>query len=264
MCERDHQILSSSGKCYDCRLDVSYGCDYCNFTKNEFDSNEKLVCIDCRAGYYLDSEGKCINYLPNLKRIPFCYKHKFHLKNNILIYYTHGEEDIYYDYLKYPYNGSQKIDNKIETECIECETGYFLNGNNICESINIEECSIISIFENYPIKYYECKNFCYLDKNTFITSIKINLNNLYEVNDNEEGEYNNVRIIYMDDIIYSNYYYSDNIYSILDDDIKSLTVKSKLCISNSGKGGENDPANLRKFQELNIYKVMIVIYAFNA
>ena len=28
MCERDHQILSSSGKCYDCRLDVSYGCDY--------------------------------------------------------------------------------------------------------------------------------------------------------------------------------------------------------------------------------------------
>ena len=45
-CPNRYHALSSDGKCYDCRLHLSFGCEKCKFTKNEIDNTEKLVCIE--------------------------------------------------------------------------------------------------------------------------------------------------------------------------------------------------------------------------
>ena len=47
-----YQALSSDGKCYDCKFDVSDGCQECKFIKNEIDNSEKLMCTACNTGTF--------------------------------------------------------------------------------------------------------------------------------------------------------------------------------------------------------------------
>ena len=81
-CEQEYQILSSEGKCYNCKYDLQDSCERCKFIKNENDNNEKLVCTLCQVGYFLDSNGNCVNYLHFLKNnIPYCYEYSYNIGN---------------------------------------------------------------------------------------------------------------------------------------------------------------------------------------
>ena len=235
-----YQALSSDGKCYDCKFDVSDGCQECKFIKNEIDNSEKLMCTACNTGYFLNSNGKCISYLPYLKKIPYCYFYSFRIENNTLRYYN--DDDYIYYYYRSSYNQTKEINTEINTECIECETGYFRNDEGLCEPLTPEKCSLISIMENYPIKYYECRNYCGQEKNSYIDLVISNINSTFDIenNDNDEGSESNSTIrINMYEEFERYFYYSNDQFSILYDDLKSLIVRSQLCISNSGNGGKN-------------------------
>ena len=38
-------------------------------------NNEKLICTICSPGYYVDSDGKCVNFLNKLQIISNCESH---------------------------------------------------------------------------------------------------------------------------------------------------------------------------------------------
>ena len=62
-----NSALSSNGKCYNCKYNFSESCLRC-----QFNNDDKLVCIFCAPGYYLDQEGKCISILNKIEKIHNC------------------------------------------------------------------------------------------------------------------------------------------------------------------------------------------------
>ena len=232
-CSVEYQALSSDGKCYNCQTDLNYGCQKCDFINNGKNNTEKLVCTQCYYQYYLNSDGICINYLPQLKKIPYCSEYEYKIGNNIFKYYD-NENEFYYSST---YNiNITKVDDQINTECKSCENGYYLNDYGNCIILTIEDCSLVSIIQNFPQRYTECKKFCdqksysYVDyvikyygnesNNDFI---KVNMSEIFEKNRSKK-----------------------NLFNLLDDNIKSIIIDNKLCLSNSGKGNKEEPKNLRK------------------
>lgn len=232
-CSVEYQALSSDGKCYNCQVDLNYGCQNCKFINNEINNTEKLVCTQCYYQYYLNSEGICINYLPQLKKIPYCSEYEYKIGNNIFKYFN-NEDEFYYS-SSYNINIT-KVDDQINTECKRCENGYYLNNYGNCIILTIEDCSLVSIIQNFPQRYTECKKFCdqksysYVDyiikyygdeKNNDL--IKVNMSEIFEKNKSKK-----------------------NLFYLLDDNIKSIIIDNKLCLNNSGKGNKEAPKNLRK------------------
>ena len=232
-CSSAYQALSSDGKCFNCQVDLNYGCQYCKFINNEIDNTEKLICTQCYYRYYLNSEGICINYSPQLKKIPYCSEYEYKIGNNIFKYNNNEDELLYSS----SYNiNITKVDDQINTECKKCENGYYLNDYGKCIILTIEDCSLVSIIQNFPQRYTECKTFCdqksycyvdYVIKNYGKESnndlIKANMSEIFEKNKSKK-----------------------NLFSLLDDNIKSIIIDNKLCLSNSGKGSNEDSINLRK------------------
>ena len=232
-CSSAYQALSSDGKCFNCQVDLNYGCQYCKFINNEIDNTEKLICTQCYYQYYLNSEGICINYSPQLKKIPYCSEYEYKIGNNIFKYNNNEDEFLYSS----SYNiNITKVDDQINTECKKCENGYYLNDYGKCIILTIEDCSLVSIIQNFPQRYTECKTFCdqksycyvdYVIKNYGKESnndlIKANMSEIFEKNKGKK-----------------------NLFSLLDDNIKSIIIDNKLCLSNSGKGSNEDSINLRK------------------
>ena len=68
-CGNIYQTSDSEGKCYNCKIELS-GYDSCKFIKK--DNKENLICTLCSPGYYLDSNGNCINYLDYVKTTSNC------------------------------------------------------------------------------------------------------------------------------------------------------------------------------------------------
>ena len=234
-CSSEYQALSSDGKCYNCQVDLNYGCQYCKFINNEIDNTEKLVCTQCYYQYYLNSEGICINYLPQLKKIPYCSEYEYAIGNNIFKYYNNEDGDESYYSSSYNINIT-KVDDQINTECKRCENGYYLNDYGNCIILTIEDCSLVSIIQNFPQRFTYCKRFCDQNSYSYVNYViknygNENNNDLIEVNMNEIFEKNKNK---------------KNLFNLLDDNIKSIIIGNKLCLSNSGKGSNEEPKNLRK------------------
>ena len=62
-CPIYNYLLTTDGKCYNCRLYLSENCQICNLIKGE------LKCTLCKPGYYVNSKGECISYLNYIKPI---------------------------------------------------------------------------------------------------------------------------------------------------------------------------------------------------
>ena len=89
-CQDSYYFVNKNGKCYELYNAISLACTRYGFIK--FENNEKLTCIECYEGYYLNSEGICINYLNNLKKISHCNKYQFHINYYIYEYdYQYGD-----------------------------------------------------------------------------------------------------------------------------------------------------------------------------
>jgi len=258
--------LSSDGKCYKCSF--LSNCETCEFI--EINNKEKLVCSLCSPGYYLNSKRECIRYLNYLERIPNCYEYTYKINDITFCSKFNGENynyynsDTYYCYLYidkhkfynnyynyyydfysynknyyYQYNNTDinipEIDYQINTTCIQCLDGYYLNSYGYCSPITYEDCSLFSIIQNFPKKYNECQKFCDDSKNIYIDLTIKNKSAIFiENNTIIENEDNNTFKIdvrqFLDNYLYG---YNENkelLFKELDDDLKNLFIINKLCI----------------------------------
>ena len=158
--------LTPDGKCYDCQIELSKNCKKCELAKNN-DGSESLKCVLCSPAYYVSPEGKCLNYTSLIKRIDHCQTYNYLIAGKN---YTLNDHDYDYDYVRYSnyyyddYNHSALTFNDIKGEipstCISCEDDYYLNDEGKCEKLTLDECSFLSILQNYNKFLYACQNLC--------------------------------------------------------------------------------------------------------
>ena len=154
-------MLSLSGKCYNCEDEVGPGCEKCVFKEE----TEKVICEKCKEDYYLNDKGYCTYKDSVDKLVPNC-----------LIYDNN-------------YSNSEGILSSFK-KCKVCNDGYFVNNRGRCESLYLEVCSLNSMLNFEKSIYDECKKFCemmnytfidYKDNNERIENIlKNNLNIIYD------------------------------------------------------------------------------------
>ena len=161
-------VLSSKGKCYIAKYDLSDPCLKYEFVKDN-NNNEKLSCIVCYNGYYLDSNGNCINFIDNIEIIPNCDSQILETNNFKFYYYPYNEQNkiVYYqdsnDYFTYFNIFNEYIKNMsypIKSTCDYCKSGYYININGECEPINIENCTVRFIIQNIHRRQNPCYNLC--------------------------------------------------------------------------------------------------------
>ena len=234
--------LNSDRKCYKCQNRIK-NCELCKFIKND-DDTEKLTCTFCRAGFYPDSEGKCVSYVNYLKRIDNCYKYFYQI--NGIYFVTEAYYDDIYDYEYYSYYSTNNpnyinyydlsdfirygnfnytnvifpaINSQIETQCINCNSEYYLNSQGICEKVSIEDCTLTSIINNFPLQFKKCKAFC--DYPYKYKKIEIEY-----INSSDE-----IKLFDPYDF-FSKYerYNTTELFENLDDNLKPIFLKSNLCM----------------------------------
>lgn len=243
----------------------------CSICKPGYYLNSEGKCITYVN--YLKLKTNCQSYFYQINQISFCFNQRgdYSLYYYFNEYFKIGYYNSYYSllynaqsycieknstyirdysgysYNKYSYKEYQNItknynlnlpiiNSQIETKCIECLDGYYLNSKGSCEKMTMENCSILSILNNFPEQYLLCKYFCFYDfSNIYIEIPFVNTTN----NNNETFDiYNYFNMYY--------YRFRENdsyIYELLqnlDDNLKLLILKSHLCFSK--------PENTNNFQ----------------
>ena len=226
-----YSILSSNAKCYNCRYDLSDACLKCEFNE------DKLTCILCAPGYYINSEGKCSSFISQIELIPNCDTHYFTI-GNYPFYFNPSDNNEIYSYFDIrtlfnnytEYNMAlSKIKFPIKTTCRYCQYGYIIDDQESCEKIEFEKCTINDIIKNKNInkRMNDCRNLCY--GNYYFPFIYLKLvNNSIDYNiENYKNltDLNNVRMI--DELIY----YIDE----LDIKTKNEISNISLCINLNNK-----------------------------
>ena len=270
-----NNILSSDGKCYNCKDELGQACQKCNFTKKEDNFNEELYCLKCSQNYNLNSDGYCISYQSYYQKLPQCSTYSYEITKinkyictkHIFDIFNSSEPnfqyfDSYDDYYSYYSNKGnyisiggitfwldgydnyciEEIPNKeyssknnfiIKTKCLQCKKGYFKDNNGNCEGLSFETCSYIFALGSNQ-KYLGCKNFC---NSNNVATINYTINKTQSNGKENEDKNNKTKnedaISINIDYILKNYGY--NSFNSLDDELKNITIKGQLCISNSGK-----------------------------
>ena len=264
-CSEGDNILSSDGKCFSCQRSVQ-NCEVCEFNKNN-DDTRNIICTLCKPGFYLNTEGKCINYIKYLEIVPNCQRYTYQI-NNITFciyfrdypyyystyyceyasydqYYYFYYDDYYYTYNYEHYKGLHynldynipEINSPLKSQCIRCNAEYYLNSEGKCVKISDEDCSIISILNDFPERLSICQNYCTNSGKTKYVqaTYKNNTNNgsletldFYEFFKNYYERNNNDKKYYYK---YNKYYMGKKLFDNLDDTLKPLFAKNNLCIS---------------------------------
>lgn len=236
-------LMSPDGKLFKCSNYISH-CDLCKY------DNGKIECLLCMPGYYLNTNGLCINYLKYLEKIPNCAEYTYQI-NYITFCHNIYSVETYYctlddsgrkykyayfsdyeDYLTYINYKMPVIDSSLNAKCILCDSEYYLNYEGKCVKMIDDDCSIISILENYPERYDACENYC-INKLYIQFDYKNNQGKMetFDIYDYfiENVTFNHYS--YYLKFNYNNYSIGKIIYDFMDDNIKPLFIKSKLCVS---------------------------------
>ena len=260
-CPEMNHALSSDGKCYYCSKMIK-DCEICDFIKNS-DNTEKLVCSICKPGFYLNSEGKCINYLQYLERIQNCSEYYYKINDLtfcVYLYDYYGKsydndydfsadycynsnnnnndyENLYHYHSFYEFNKSTKVTNfsipeinsPFKGQCIRCKEGFYLNSDGKCAAFSLEDCTLISIVENFPEKYIQCKSICDNYKNIYVDLTYNKISDKNNGNNNENNTF--VTKKFFESYLYNT---NTNINDAIDENLKSLFIKNTLCIPRNG------------------------------
>jgi hypothetical protein len=165
--------LTKDGKCFRCQDELESGCKNCTIKENEINKTEKLVCTNCQEDYILSKNGHCIHFNSFVQRIPFCYNQVNFLEKYINNLYDFNDTNDINDtninntnYINYEY--------RINSVCKTCKDGY-IHMDNSCYSLNISNCSLISLllpnykenldnytynYEDKLIDYNRCNELC--------------------------------------------------------------------------------------------------------
>ena len=109
-------MLSPSGKCFNCIDEVGPGCARCIFEEG----TEEVICEECEEDYEPNSEGYCTSKYSYGKKVENCLDYFFIKTNRRLAF---------------------------ERSCIKCNDGYYAVKGE-CESLSIEICSLNSMFSS--------------------------------------------------------------------------------------------------------------------
>ena len=211
--QKYNSILSSDGKCYSCQYDLSEKCVICDFIKDDKNPKE-LQCLFCDIGYYVDSDGMCINFIDKIETIPNCNRHEFNI-SNISFYFGNDPNDIsysfYYNLNATNYNdfnnALRSLKSTIKPICKSCESNYYLNDKGECQIINFKDC-IGSFMIKDPYQLIEkCRYICGI--NGYPIYYMIFTNNGLNL---EIDNYNNISYYDLREISYIlyNFNYTDN------------------------------------------------------
>ena len=162
----DTTILSPNGKCYNYRFDLKEKC-----LKYEYDNNNNLVCKICLYGYYLDSNGKCIDYTDKIEIKSNCKSLDFSINNlmfsfkpstNQVTQIVSNKENNIYHYINAfnTLNEYIKDKNIIKTTCGVCESGYYINNKGVCDILTTEQCTGRFIIQNIDERNLFCSQLC--------------------------------------------------------------------------------------------------------
>ena len=190
-CEGGDRALNSKGKCNFIPEELKKDCYLVLYKKVE--NNEKMVCVLSNVGYYLNSYGNCVDYTQYFNITENCRKNIYYIENFKFEYTHYKHLDIYYkvsvnDSLKKIYyndiindklllesfnDNLRKINSTIYGDCEGCVDGFYLNWEKKCVPLKIDNCSLISMLENYN---YKCEDFC--KKNNYpLVIVKLDKNN---------------------------------------------------------------------------------------
>ena len=230
--------LSSKGKCYNCKYDLSDNCIKCEFIKDQ-KNNEKLACTQCRKGYYLDTEGKCINYINKIIKVPNCYKMIITIDNYRFSYYIEDNDgyiNINYQTnmnVSYFYEIMRNIKSPIKGTCEYCSDEYYLNEKGECEYIDLNNCTGKSLYNrieenNGRTLENACSNLCNYNEFPFIYLLL--KNNSIDLN---KESYDNIEkdIYRMDDLF--------DILNVTNDETKKFIFENPLCYNISDENLRN-------------------------
>ena len=249
-CPKIEHVLGLDGKCYNC-LEKIKACEVCEFIKNS-DNSEKLICKICKPGFYLNSEGECINYLKYLESITNCEEYSYKI-NEIMFctylnynnyyysntfycqlsekYSNYYSYDSVYDYLedKHIIDFSiPEVNSQFKGQCIRCQYDFYLTSEGKCEGTpSLGDCNLNSIVENFPEKYKQCRNLCDDYKNIYIDLIYNKDENNYE-----NGTF--VKLELREFFDYFLYNTNKKINEEIDENLKYLFIKTTLCIPRNG------------------------------
>ena len=220
--------LSSDGKCYNCQYEVSDNCLKCEFI-NDKENKEKLTCTLCPLGYYLNSEGKCISFIKDIKTIPNCESMVFNIENYVFYYQPKNDKPIIIDYYYYyndlsHYNEAmKKIELPINTICKKCNSGYILNNKGECETFDLRNCTGNSLLNKNNLG--DCINLC--NDNEFPLINLLLENNSMNYNEKDYKNINkndNLKMLYS--FLYAN---------ITNKEIKNFSLQNPICLNISDK-----------------------------
>ena len=225
--------LLSNKKCYNSEY---YSEEIClKYDIKKENGVEKKECKVCPLGYYLNSEGKCINYIDEIEIIPNCFRQTFSIMSKFNFYYHPNyitdkitfEKGIkeYISSFNYLNLYLKNINPSTKTSCSSCVSGYFLNYEGKCEIFKEEICTWHFMIDNDERKqgcYYFCS-----EKGYKFTSIKykdnlidIDFENYKNINKDDD-----IRLLY--DI--QNIYYDLNY--ITNNKIKNKILEVPICNS---------------------------------
>ena len=151
-----NSALSSKGKCYSCKYDLSESCLDCEFLKDSED-NEKLKCTFCAPGYYLNEDGKCINYFNKIETIPNCEESIFKIGDINFYFKEYNNQPSVY--LSLHYNDNYRINfpfynkiiankNPIKTICSYCFQECYTTFDGECENYYFKKCTVSYLLKN--------------------------------------------------------------------------------------------------------------------
>ena len=118
--------------------------------------NQKLICLFCKEGYYLDFNGNCVYFMKYLKKVDNCSRIDYYFLNTKLEYRPFYENNRYYIYYSrlyanptelYKYDKTiletinydlMKINDKIEGVCQFCDDGYLFDFQKKCVLLKLK------------------------------------------------------------------------------------------------------------------------------
>ena len=221
-------LLSNAGKCFDCNIQFSNACKKCQLVN--IAGTETLKCISCKEGYYLTSEGICVNIMGLIPKIDNCQDYMFS-SSEIKFKLTLNDDN--FKFKIYNYSNYEIVSETIYSKgldafnkkCLTCKNGYFLNDEGICEELTYDKCTFNNIKNNYQKLKNACYTFC--NSNNKVT-IKLQITQKWK---------DEVKRYYLYSLDYSTYIEISDYLKDSDDIF--------VCMSNSGEGDKYSPVNLK-------------------
>ena len=277
----------------------------CTLCDPGYSLNDNGECIN--YSQYIKWISHCQHHIYQINNITLSTYYFYHSSNpydnysyySIIYNYTNHNNDYYhysynsyrfiYDYLSGAYhyynayeyrlnntNVNIKISNinyTIDTECYECETGYYKNLDGNCLPVNDNSCSLYSIIQNFPQRYQDCKKICYNSNYAYINLIiknnSINCDEQFDEKCKNSIELNMVNLF---DAYYYDYHYDlydlygrnlSSIFFISGIDLTDLFIKKQLCVNTSTFPGNFTNCKIIEYSEiLNNYKCIECIYDY--